>query len=951
MESNNVKTKKKNWKKKLNIALSILLVLGLLSSSFGGYTLAQSLNENTSKTNGHEEDEETSDDGQNMDDEDAIPFTDISGGDGLNNEMTLTDDVKVFSERVAAFINSSIVSVEVVGNSFISGEQLEIKLSGERDRLFDELNRGDIFVLEGNENTPLGETYILKVDNIYESDGEVTLQASQPYFDEVFDNIALNIHEALREENLIDAITAPGVEMYFGNIEEEFTNVVSAGDISIGDVNGPVGESEIQLQTLAMQTNTIDEKQFKTLTTETQFAPMDIICEINVDLKGGEDKKGSDGGILDVDADMDFKIKGKYGIKDLTAYMVCDMPKPLQFNELFFGARGEAFVEVGFSAELSASFHGRETEMDVSFLGVNAKATALNEKLIPLGIWMFAGTTPIKISSSSYRTMSVFPTMFLMIYSDWEGNISLEFTASFEYKEKFNGGLRVVKDGDLAMNMENYPYNVGNERNTNEENLTWNIGLELEAETDLTLLGGSILFCIGGLNIGELALVRIGMEAECNLEVKANSETGVEIPNSQDSSYYLRLYLRLGEVKVRLKADINILWNSWGFEFDFEYCLVDLTLFKIGNMPNRYTRTPVTSKMYPHAFDSVITLVCDVSGSMNDRTGTGETKLEAAKEAGTVIVSMVEKWSKQYPGEYGIGVVQFGSGAKTLAFPHIDYPFIDDCIQFMNEGGGTNIASGLEIGIEQIENVTAKSKVIILMTDGIDNNHSEILKQAEKAKAKNIRVFTVGFGEDIEASILTQVAEETGGEYRFADTNNIVGIIGSFMYAQQASEAIVLTDEQGAVHEGKTTSAKSFTVPDETGDLNCILYWPGSILDLIIEDPNGRIVDEDYPNAVINDSTIPVTIVVSEPLPGNWKMRVKGVETSPEYVDGEPYYVITSFKEIEHEAIDIAPKLKTIEMLGAYALPIGVLMTLMSVMLLIFINSKKKIRKETDKEN
>jgi hypothetical protein len=343
---------------------------------------------------------------------------------------------------------------------------------------------------------------------------------------------------------------------------------------------------------------------------------------------------------------------------------------------------------------------------------------------------------------------------------------------------------------------------------------------------------------------------------------------------------------------------------------------------------------PNSTMPYPDKFDSVMTLVCDASGSMGERINTGETKLSALKQAGTVITDMMKKFSNQYSGSYGMGVVQFASGAKALALPHIDYPFIDACIQSMGDGGGTNISSGLELGIEQLDNVTANSKVIILMTDGKDSNHSGILRQAEDAKSKNIRVFTVGFGADADEDILKQVADATGGEYRFADTNNLVGIAAGFIYAQKAADSKVLGDQQGVVSQGETTEAIAFSVPDKTGDLNGLLYWPGSILDLIIIDPNGRTVDDTYPGVIIDDSSIPATVSVTDPLPGKWKLMVRGVETS---YDEEPYYAITSFKSMDYSKAD---KLAPIERIGAFCLPIGVFLALLCMMLLVFINAK-----------
>ena len=152
-----MKNKRKNW---INITLSILLVLALLSSGFGGYTLAKNLREVPSeRINTPEEG-----DPQNPDDEkkEVVPNTNIPGGEGLKNEMTLKEDVKVFADDAAKTINASITDVEVVSSSFAAGDRLEIKLSKSQEELFGGLRAGDIFVLEGDKNSPLGETYILK---------------------------------------------------------------------------------------------------------------------------------------------------------------------------------------------------------------------------------------------------------------------------------------------------------------------------------------------------------------------------------------------------------------------------------------------------------------------------------------------------------------------------------------------------------------------------------------------------------------------------------------------------------------------------------------------------------------------------------------------------------------------------------------------------------------------
>ncbi|KAA6302138.1 MAG: hypothetical protein EZS26_001739 [Candidatus Ordinivivax streblomastigis] len=100
---------------------------------------------------------------------------------------------------------------------------------------------------------------------------------------------------------------------------------------------------------------------------------------------------------------------------------------------------------------------------------------------------------------------------------------------------------------------------------------------------------------------------------------------------------------------------------------------------------------------------------------------------------------------------------------------------------------GTAIGHGLATAVSRLKDSQAKSKVIILLTDGT-NNHGEIapVTAAEIAKAYNIRVYTVGVGTkglapypmqgpfgvqyqnmpvEIDETVLTKIAQITGGLY------------------------------------------------------------------------------------------------------------------------------------------------------------------------------------------
>jgi Ca-activated chloride channel family protein len=114
---------------------------------------------------------------------------------------------------------------------------------------------------------------------------------------------------------------------------------------------------------------------------------------------------------------------------------------------------------------------------------------------------------------------------------------------------------------------------------------------------------------------------------------------------------------------------------------------------------------------------------------------------------------------------------------------------------------GTAIGMGLANGINRIKDSEAKSKVIILLTDGI-NNRGEIAPatSAEIAKTYGIRVYTIGVGTqgmapypvqtpfgtqfqnmpvEIDEAILKEIAQTTGGRYfRATDNDKLVQVYG-----------------------------------------------------------------------------------------------------------------------------------------------------------------------------
>jgi Ca-activated chloride channel family protein len=90
---------------------------------------------------------------------------------------------------------------------------------------------------------------------------------------------------------------------------------------------------------------------------------------------------------------------------------------------------------------------------------------------------------------------------------------------------------------------------------------------------------------------------------------------------------------------------------------------------------------------------------------------------------------------------------------------------MDDIKTGMVEGG-TAIGSGLATAVNRLKNSDAKSKVIILLTDGVNNSGNiPPITAAEIASEFGIRVYTIGVGSKGRA--LSPVAMAPNGQFRY----------------------------------------------------------------------------------------------------------------------------------------------------------------------------------------
>jgi Ca-activated chloride channel homolog len=189
-------------------------------------------------------------------------------------------------------------------------------------------------------------------------------------------------------------------------------------------------------------------------------------------------------------------------------------------------------------------------------------------------------------------------------------------------------------------------------------------------------------------------------------------------------------------------------------------------------------------------------LALDVSGSMEaldfNLGGQAASRVEVVK-------SVVTKFIEARPNDR-IGMVAF-AGAPYLVSPlTLDHDWLKQNLERVRVGlieDSTAIGSALATSVNRLRDQPSKSKIVVLLTDGM-NNAGKVAPQtaAEAAKAMGVKVYTIAAGSrgeapvpvkdqfgnqriamakvDVDEEALKKIADETGGKFfRATDTDSL----------------------------------------------------------------------------------------------------------------------------------------------------------------------------------
>ncbi|MFH0921870.1 MAG: VWA domain-containing protein [Fibrobacterota bacterium] len=193
-----------------------------------------------------------------------------------------------------------------------------------------------------------------------------------------------------------------------------------------------------------------------------------------------------------------------------------------------------------------------------------------------------------------------------------------------------------------------------------------------------------------------------------------------------------------------------------------------------------------------------IMLLLDASGSMKAEDFKPENRLGVCKK---VLADFIQGRKHDR-----LGLVVFAANAFTLCPLTADYDLLVDAIRSVDfstvDEDGTAIGNAVAMAVNRLRESKAKSRIIILLTDGA-NNRGEIdpATAAKAAAALGIRIYTVGAGKegpvpypvfhpffgkqyqtiesDIDENALRAIATETNGRFfRAKDPKSLVDIYG-----------------------------------------------------------------------------------------------------------------------------------------------------------------------------
>ncbi len=244
-------------------------------------------------------------------------------------------------------------------------------------------------------------------------------------------------------------------------------------------------------------------------------------------------------------------------------------------------------------------------------------------------------------------------------------------------------------------------------------------------------------------------------------------------------------------------------------------------------------------------------------------------RLDAAKKALKDSIDLLEE------NNYAVSLVLFSNYVNIASVLTFDYALLNQKIDSITIGFGTDIDNGLRQGLGVLGN---EGGVVILMTDGRDeNSRKKIIENdyykknvIDIAKEANIKVCTVGIGlpQGVDTELLEFIAKNTTCDYQFGGSiNKIKSAIMKEIYTQSR---MVFETESLELEAGATQIVSRFNVDVGTTSLQVRVVTSGSI-EVILTDTTGQITKQQ------GDASAPIILELQNPSSKQYTVEVKNL--------------------------------------------------------------------------
>ncbi len=247
--------------------------------------------------------------------------------------------------------------------------------------------------------------------------------------------------------------------------------------------------------------------------------------------------------------------------------------------------------------------------------------------------------------------------------------------------------------------------------------------------------------------------------------------------NAPSGAGYLRVISR---TSTRITVELDVAGGSSGSGLYDRFGNVIGTLSSgtctsdLGYYPTAQMLRDIGTVPPPVSVPRDVMIVLDRSGSMSERTYTGDVKIEEARDAASLFVHMVRQ------GEgHKIGLVTFShsvtkdfdllantdTNVEDLVGPP---PYSGGIVGGITPGGSTSIGGGLSLALDQFSGAAGRDEVILLLTDGMENTPPMIDEVDHRIGDRRLCIVGYGNETNLNGPILASLAILNDGSYTVA---------------------------------------------------------------------------------------------------------------------------------------------------------------------------------------